>query len=432
MSSQDAPMRVVGLLSGTSVDAIDVAVCELAPDVDRPCGLTLRLVTYQEQPYPAALRQRLLVLFRDYTCHLADLTELNFLLGDAFASAALRTLDAHGLSLHDIDLVASHGQTIYHLVEPGRMPSTLQLGEPAVIAQRLGVTVAADFRVADVAAGGQGAPLAAFLDVLLCTSAERTRALQNIGGIANVTFLPAGANIADAYAFDTGPGNALLDYGARHFSNGARLYDEDGQMARAGHVDASLLAEALAHPYFRLPPPKTTGRELFGDAFAADLLARATQRRLAAEDAMATLTAITAESIAAAYRDFGPPAIDQMIVSGGGAHNPALMAQLQRALPHVQIASYDAFGLPAEAKEAVLFAVLGYEALYGRPANLPRCTGAKAPVVLGKIIPGVNYRALLARVASEGVQAQERNRESDIEGMEQSRCQRTRSIRFAR
>ncbi|MGZ3598978.1 MAG: anhydro-N-acetylmuramic acid kinase [Ktedonobacterales bacterium] len=393
------PMRVVGVLSGTSVDAIDTAICEFEPEsVDTPGVLRLRLRAFQEHPYPPALRERLLALFTEQHATLEALTEINFLLGAAFAEAVLRTCADSGYTTDEIDLIASHGQTIYHLVAPDHMPSTLQFGEPSIIAQRTGATVVADFRVADMAAGGQGAPLVSLLDALLFTSPHQTRALQNIGGIGNVTFLPAARGIEGATAFDTGPGNVLIDYGARWFSHGKLAYDRDGHMAGAGRPDGALVAETLAHPYFHQPPPKTTGRELFGDAFAADLIQRALAKGLTAQAVMATVTAITAQSIAAAYRDFGPPTLDAVIVSGGGARNPVLLEGLRRALPGTPVNLYDTFGLPAEAKEAVLFALLGYETIHGRPGNLPGCTGARMPVTLGKIIPATNTGMLYARL----------------------------------
>lgn len=395
-------MRVVGMISGTSVDAVDVVICDLAPDAGAaPGALTLRLVAHAEHPYPPELRARVLRLFREGAAPLDELTELNFLIGDAFAGAAMETLRAAELAPEGVDLVASHGQTVYHLVEPGRVRSTWQTGEAAVIARRTGVTTVSDFRTADVAAGGQGAPLVSFLDALMFSDPYRTRALQNIGGIGNVTFLPAGAGSEGAYAFDTGPGNALLDRAARVFSGGARAYDRDGELARAGTPHAGLLEHALAHPYYAQPPPKSTGRELFGDEYADRLIERARSLGPSEADMMATLAALTAESIARAYRAFGPERIDEMIVSGGGARNPALMDRLRAALPGVRVVPYDEYGLPGGIKEAVAFALLGHECVHGRPASLPRCTGAAERAVLGKITPGRNYRALLERVERE-------------------------------
>ncbi len=391
-------MRVIGVNSGTSVDSIDVALCEILPDVQAgPRELTLRLLAQEEQPYPSALRERVLELCHTRECRLDDLTELNFLLGEAFAAAILAFLHTAGISEREIDVIGSHGQTLYHLVEPGRTRSSLQMGEPAVIARRTGATVVANFRVADIAAGGQGAPLTAYLDALLFSSADRSRALQNIGGIGNVTFLPAGSSPHGAYAFDTGPGNALIDYGARHFTGAP--FDRDGALANTGQVDEEMLAEVLTHAYFQQAPPKSTGRELFGDDFAANLIARGLERGQGPADIMATLTALTAESIAAAYRVFGPARLDDVLVSGGGAYNPVLMARLQRALPDTRVGSFDAVGLPASAKEAVLFALLAYESVHGRPANLPRATGATSPAVLGQIVPGANYRELCRHIS---------------------------------
>lgn len=388
-------MRIIGMNSGTSVDSIDVALCEILPDAQAG-ALTLRLLAQEEQPYPADLRQRVLDVCRAQACKLDDLTELNFLLGETFAAAIQIFLRHIGREGSEIDLIGSHGQTIYHLVEPGRTRSTLQMGEPALIARHTGLTVVANFRVADIAAGGQGAPLAAYLDALLFSSDEHSRALQNIGGIGNVTFLPRGSGPNGAYAFDTGPGNVLIDYGARYFTGEA--FDRDGGLALTGSVDEVLVGEVLAHPYFQQPPPKSTGRELFGDDFAADLIARGLARNLASADVMATLTAITADSIAAAYRAFGPAHLDEVIVSGGGAYNPALLARLRTALPHACLMrSFDDSGLPASAKEAALFALLAHETVHARPSNLPRATGAVSPVVLGQITPGANYRELLRR-----------------------------------
>ena len=394
-------------MSGTSVDAIDAALCEFDPDPERPTsGLTLRLLGWCERPFPAHVRDRVLQVVREHACPLDDLTELGFLLGDTLASAVLDALGSFGVSPADVDVIASHGQTIHHLVEPGRRRSTLQLGESAVIARAAGLTVVSNFRTADVAAGGQGAPLAPFLDALYYTHPERTRALQNIGGIGNVTFLPADSPPDAAWAFDTGPGGALIDRAVRRCTDGAEQFDRDGVMAMAGTVHDGLLGELLAHPYFRRTPPKTTGRELFGDAFADRALDRAEALGLRAVDAVATLTALTAESIAAAYRDFGPRSGEtdlplEVIVSGGGARNPVLIERLRRSLPDAVVTHSDAHGLPSDAKEAVLIALLGHECLHGRAANLPRCTGADGPAVLGEITPGKNYRALTARLAAE-------------------------------
>lgn len=393
------PMRVLGLMSGTSVDGIDAALCEFAPDPAGGTGaLAFRLRHFQEMPLPAPIRQRVLALCRPETSRIDDLTEMSFVLGDLFAEAVLRACAAVGLAPADLDLIASHGQTVYHLVEPGRRVATLQIGQPAVIAAHTGVTTIADLRVADVAAGGQGAPLVSFFDALFFRHPTRHRALQNIGGIGNVTFV---APDGTATAFDTGPGNSLIDYAVRRYSGGALPYDQDGQMARAGQVQAALLAELLAEPYYQMAPPKTTGRELFGDAYGAGVVDRAEALGAGPADVVATLTALTARSIADAYARFGPAAgIDEVIVAGGGARNPVLLDMLRAALPGAPIALHDAYGLPAKAKEATVFALLGYAGLHGCPATVPSCTGATRPAVPGAITPGANYRRLLARVAA--------------------------------
>lgn len=388
---------VLGMMSGTSVDTIDVALCEFEPGRNGPGEIGFRLLGYREEPH--SLREGVLELLAARTVGLDELTELNFLLGEAFAAAASSALAA--LDFPSVDLIASHGQTIYHLVAPGRTRSTLQLGEPAVIALSTGKTVVADFRVADMAAGGQGAPLVSYFDAAYFAHSTRTRAVQNIGGMANVTFVPPGGP-EHAYAFDTGPGNVLIDRAVFLLSAGAAAYDREGARASRGTVHGDLLAEILAHPYFSQPAPKTAGREIFGDALADRIVERAATLGLRVEDTIATLTAVTVESILRAYRDFAPARIDDVIVSGGGIRNATLMQGLRERLPGCALHDHDSFGVPAAAKEAVAFALLGYEALHGRRAVLPRCTGAARASILGKIVPGANYRELLGRVAAEG------------------------------
>lgn len=350
----------------------------------------MSLLAYREEPLDPGIRDRLLRLWREERAPLDEITELNVILGEAFAGALEHVVREEGID--SLDLVASHGQTIYHLASPGRPRATLQMGEAAVIAARIGVTVAADFRVADIAVGGEGAPLVPFFDALFFGH-DRTRAVQNIGGIANVTFL---APDRQPLAFDTGPGNTLLNAAARTLFG--EPYDRDGQHALAGRADESLLTSLLAYPYFRQTPPKSTGRETFGDAFAARVVDEGIARGNAREDIMATLTALTAESIACAYRDFGPPDIQEVILSGGGARNQALVAAIRYRLPGVPLRSHDKLGIPGNAKEAVAFALLGHETLVGRPGNLPPCTGASRTVVLGKIVPGDNYASLMRKV----------------------------------
>ncbi|HKW45688.1 MAG TPA: anhydro-N-acetylmuramic acid kinase, partial [Candidatus Eremiobacteraceae bacterium] len=331
-----------------------------------------------------------------------DVCALNFAIGEAFAAAALAVA---GDAICAIDLIGSHGQTIYHLPDddggPGFARSTLQIGEPAVIAERTGITCVADFRVADVAAGGLGAPLVSYVDHLLLRDAHENRAALNIGGIANLTVLPAGKGIDEINAFDIGPGNMLIDLAAAHFSGGRLRFDERGAIAGAADVSAPLLEWLGAHPYYARRPPKTTGRETFGDAYFRAVLNAA--RAFGADDAqtIATLTASAARQIAQAM----PPSMQRVIVSGGGAFNDTMMAELRAQLaeryaapPAVSLSGE--FGLPPDAKEAMAFAVLAYQTIHGRPSSAPGATGATRARILGKIAPGENFAALMNELSA--------------------------------
>jgi anhydro-N-acetylmuramic acid kinase len=273
--------------------------------------------------------------------------------------------------------------------------STLQIGEAAVIAARTGITTIADFRMADVAVGGQGAPLTSYVDWLLLRIPTHTRAVQNIGGIANVTYLPPDEDPASVMAFDTGPGNMLIDSAASRATDGAWRLDYDGALAAQGRVDTALLNQLLQHPYLKLLPPKTTGREQFGTAFAEQTWNQAKAQGLRDQDIVATLTEFTAASIADGYQRFLPSLPDDVVLGGGGASNPALVAALRRRLASSRVTTHTALGFSDDAKEAVAFAILAYESIHGRPGNLPTCTGAQKRVVLGKITPGANLATLL-------------------------------------
>jgi anhydro-N-acetylmuramic acid kinase len=291
-----------------------------------------------------------------------------------------------------IDLIGSHGQTLWHEPPNNGIGSTLQLGEPAIIAEMTGVPVVSNFRTRDMAAGGHGAPLVPRVDWLLLSHPTRTRVAQNIGGIANVTFLPpfgenneSQRNENGVIAFDTGPGNMLIDEAARLATNGAREFDQDGELALQGRVDESLLAEWLAEPYFQQKPPRTTGRERYGTQRAAEYWSQSIQRGLHPNDIVATLTALTACSIENAYRTFLPAFPEEVIVSGGGARNRTLMAMLNERLTPARVTTSEEYGLAIEAKEAVAFAVLAYETWHRRPGNLPAVTGASRAVILGSL-----------------------------------------------
>jgi anhydro-N-acetylmuramic acid kinase len=391
-------MIVVGLMSGTSVDGIDAAVVDVT---EQDGTLQMRLLGYVESQFGDLLRQRIHALFSPEQSRIDEVCEINVLLGEAFADAAaiaIRQVGGHA------DLIASHGQTVWHQVAPGRTRSTLQLAEPSVIAERLGVTTIADFRPRDIAAGGQGAPLASWGDALLFGDQQLSRAVQNIGGIGNVTWIPPGGQWAAMLAFDTGPGNALIDHAAWRLSGGLQRFDLDGGLAATGRVDDSLLAGLLDNPYFRALPPKSTGRELFGAQLVDPFIDRCVERGLGTSDILATLTAFTAHSIADQYRRFLPGRPDEVVVGGGGSRNPVLMRLLSELLDPAQIRLHEEFGLPSLGREAVYFALMGYEALHGRPNTVPSCTGATHPVVMGKLVPGPNYRSLMATVSQRTTQ----------------------------
>ena len=374
-------------MSGTSADGIDAVLAEV-----RGSGpaIRARLLAWVHRPFQKKLRRRVLAAcFRGST---AEVCELNFLLGGHFARAALAVMRKAGCPPGRIAVIGSHGQTIHHL-PGGRPPSTLQVGEPAVIAERTGIPTIADFRVADMAAGGQGAPLVPFADWVLLRDGTRPRIVQNLGGIANLTFLPPGAGLESVTAFDTGPGNLLLDGAVRELSGGRRAMDREGRMAARGRVSEGLLRELLRHPFLRRRPPKTTGREAFGEAYLQEVLRAARKLRLDGPDLLATLTEYTAVTIAEACHRFVFPRLApvgkrllQMIVGGGGARNPSLLARLRFHLAGVEILTHADFGIPDQAKEALAFALLARETLHGRPSNVPSATGARHPVVLGKLI----------------------------------------------
>jgi len=354
-------MIVAGLISGTSLDGIDVAIVDLA-QVRRPVLLGFRTV-----PYPAGVREAILSISNAPT-HTAQVSRLNFLIGELFA-------DAVGSCGLPIDLIGSHGQTIFHEGEPvelfgHRVASTLQIGEPAVIAARTGIPVVADFRPADMAMGGKGAPLVPYVDYLLFRSETIGRVALNIGGIANITVIPAGATAEQVIAFDTGPGNMVID-------GLTGSYDRDGAIARRGTVNSVLLAELLNDSYYRKAPPKSAGREQYGNEFLASL-----PKNLPLEDLVATATELTVETISQAINSF--ESISEVIVSGGGAHNIYMMECL-RARLHVALKTSADFGIDVDAKEAIAFSILAYETWHQRPSNLPSATGARRSAILGKI-----------------------------------------------
>ena len=360
---------VIGLISGTSMDAIDVAVARFTWDA--PGVLVLTPLGHRELPWPAAPQGRLRAALPPAPVTMAEVCQLDVLVGEAFADAALAGVALAG---GHADLVCSHGQNVFHWVQDGRARGTLQLGQPAVIAERTGLPVVSDLRARDVAAGGQGAPLASTLDALWLAGEEK-RAALNLGGIANITVVGRPGDPVRAY--DTGPASCLLDVEAQRLTGVP--FDRDGALARAGQVDEALLARLLAESYYRLPPPKSTGRELFHTGYVA-------QRRGAVDAAnlMATLTELTAATVADACRREN---VAEVVASGGGVRNPALMDALRRRLGPVRLLTSEQRGLPSEAKEAYLFALLGFLCIAGLHGTVPGATGAP-PRVLGRISPG--------------------------------------------
>ncbi|MBI4537485.1 MAG: anhydro-N-acetylmuramic acid kinase [candidate division NC10 bacterium] len=389
-------MKIIGLMSGTSADGVDAALVEILPSPDRPA---VRLLAFATFPYPGGLRERILALAAGGSS--AEVCHLNAYLGELFADAARGVARSAGTPLEAVDLIGSHGQTIYHspvLRAEGsrRIRSTLQIGSPAVIAERTGLTTIADFRPRDMAAGGEGAPLTPLVHHLLFAHATLGRAVLNLGGIANVTLIPAGRDASAVSGFDTGPGNVLLDEFVRLIGLSELGYDPDGRLAASGRIRADLLEELLRHPFVRRPPPKSTGRETFGPALVAEFRSRLQREGIRDVDGLATLTAFTVEAAAENIRRFvaAPRMIHELIVMGGGARNACLVQGLARALPECRLRLAEELGYDSRAIEAVAFAALAYLTATGRAGNLPTVTGAIGPRVLGSIVPGRGFRGL--------------------------------------
>jgi anhydro-N-acetylmuramic acid kinase len=393
-----APERsrlALGLMSGTSVDGIDVALVRIAPPIRKKItqnALHARLENFFTVPFPSAVRAEVLRIAEGARVSPGEISQLNFRLGRAFGQAALRACRKFRVNPRRLSVIGSHGQTIFHQGAPSRflgenISSTLQIGEPAVIAAITGVTTVGDFRPADMAVGGQGAPLVPFGDYLLYRDPGRGRAVLNIGGIANVTVIPKAAPPHSVIAFDTGPGNMVIDALVHHFTNGRRSFDAEAQMASRGHLLPALANSLLAENYFRQAPPKSAGREQYGKAYVEKVLAWGRRHRARPEDLVRTATIVTALSIADALHRWVLPrtSLSQLIVSGGGARNPLILAQLSAALGGIEVVATEALGLPGDAKEAFIFALLADETLHGRPSNLPSATGARGPALLGKI-----------------------------------------------
>ncbi|MDD5064494.1 MAG: anhydro-N-acetylmuramic acid kinase [Phycisphaerae bacterium] len=370
-------MRVAGLMSGTSADGIDAAIIDINKD-------KINVLAYDTFPYPDAVRRGIFKLVESKEAGAADVSHLNFVIGEVFAEAVLKLCRKSRIDLKTIDLIGSHGQTIYH--NPKRH-CTLQIGEAAVIAQRTGITTVSDFRPRDMAAGGQGAPLVPFADYILFRDKKKSRAIQNIGGIANVTYLPADCQRRDIIAFDTGPGNMIIDGIVRLVTKGRKKFDQNGKIAGRGTVNKKLLSDMLRYPFFRKRPPKSTGREMFGKEYCDALYKRTMRKKLSAEDIIATATAFTAASIGLSYKRFLPAMPGELILCGGGAKNDTLIKMLREELGRVKILDSCDLGINCDAKEAISFAILAHATIKGIANNVPGATGAKEPLILGKIVP---------------------------------------------
>ncbi|MHC4197111.1 MAG: anhydro-N-acetylmuramic acid kinase [Planctomycetota bacterium] len=404
--------NVIGLMSGTSTDGVSACLVEITGNY---LDTQVKLVAHETYPYDRPLKDKLLSLtsatgatIRPPTqSTVEELARLNFLLGKIFADAAINVAVLANVPLREIDLIGSHGHTVIHRPRPRRdggdgsgetNPSfTLQIGEPSVMAHETGVTTVADFRTRDVAAGGSGAPLVPYVDYLLFRHDRLSRTIQNIGGIANVTFLPKGGGIDDIIAFDTGPGNMIMDRITQIITQGKRDYDDGGRLAQKGRINDTLMSRLMNHPYLSRRPPKSTGREDFGIHFTDDLYKEARSASYDDYSILATATAFTARSIVEGYKDFIMPAheISEVILCGGGSMNHTLVGFIEKFLGNVPVCMMEDFGIPSQAKEPLSFAVLANETICGNPSNVPCATGAGERVVLGKVIPGENWSKIV-------------------------------------
>src|SRR5229473_807583 len=385
----EKPMFVLGMMSGTSADGIDVALARIS---GAPPKLNAKLLGHTSGKFPPALRREILRIAEQQPISAGELSQLNFRLGELFADAALSACRKFRVPPSRVALIGSHGQTIFHQGRPipyfgSPTVSTLQIGEPAIIAARTGITTVGDFRPADIALGGQGAPLVPYVDYLLYRHTKLGRVSLNLGGIANITVLPRAAKPQQVFAFDTGPANMLIDALVSHCTRGRQRFDENARLASQGRSLPALLDDLLHDPYLKLAPPKSTGREYYGHAYVKKILALGQRHRARPNDLIRAATIFTALSVVDALNRFvlSKTKIDQLIVSGGGAHSPVILAQLSAALPGIEVLPSSRLGIPEDAKEAFAFALLAYESFHQRPANLSSATGARGPAILGKI-----------------------------------------------
>lgn len=390
-------MKIIGLMSGTSLDGIDAALLDISRSKD---NLKLELLEFQTYPFSNRLREKLLDVSVGHETT-ALISHLNFLLGELFAKASYQIAARAKLSMSKVDLIGSHGQTIWHSPEriregQLRIHSTLQIGDPSVIAVRTGVTTVGDFRPADIAAGGEGAPIAPYFHRALVNQEGKSRLIINIGGISNVTFLPLSKK-AKIMAFDTGPGNMLIDGLARAVTRGRQKMDVNGRLAAKGKINLSLLAELMSHSFIKKRPPKSTGRETFGLPMIDYILELRRQHKISIEDLMATVTSFTSSSIYLNCRKFvfSRGRVDEVVLGGGGVRNKTLFRLLEQAFSPVPVLQFEDLGYDSKAIEAMAFALFAHDSFLGIPNNIPSVTGANTSVIMGKICPGKNYTSLL-------------------------------------
>ena len=387
---------LIGMMSGTSLDGIDTALVHISTD-DAGSINDVQLKHFDYYPYTEELRQRILAISSNESAKLDEVVLAHYGMSEWYGFAVNKVLNDSGYLAEQIDAICNHGQTIWHAPAPQSFPgpvcelqvrSTLQIGSLSALAERTGIPVIGDFRARDIAAGGEGAPLVPYVDEVLFQHDEEGRILQNIGGIANATVLPPRVLRQEIIAYDTGPGNMVMDMLVQLYTGGQKYFDEQGQLAAAGKVNDDLLQLYLKDSYYKRKPPKSTGREMYTKAFIQQFLNHGLQRKLPFEDIMATATALTSKTITQSYTDFILPhyEISEVIVSGGGTRNKALMDMLRKDLPaSITLSQAADHGIPDDAKEAVAFAILGHETLMGRPSNVPEVTGASRPVILGNI-----------------------------------------------